>query len=206
MERWSGKVAVVTGASSGIGAQIAIDLANAGVKVVGLARRVERVEQLKSQIKPEFHSNFFAHKCDVGDEENVKSIFEWIEKNLGGVHIMVNNAGCQAHTNILDKNNTRLLKSVVDTNLWGVVFGTREAFQSMKRHNIDNGHIIQINSVLGHAVLQLGEFASQNLYSPTKFAVTALTEVVRRELRDLGTKVKITVRNCICPEVIRVEY
>lgn len=195
MERWFGKVAVVTGASSGIGAQIAIDLANAGVQVVGLARRVDRVEELKSVVKPEYRENIHAQRCDVGNEDNVKAVFEWIDENLGGVHIMVNNAGCQRITNIVDKDNTHLLREVVDTNLWGVVYGTREAFQSMKRHDINDGHIITINSVLGHGVLRLDGWTSLNMYAPTKFAVTALTEIVRRELRDLGTKVKITVRD-----------
>lgn len=193
MERWVNKVAVVTGASSGIGAQIAIDLANAGVKVVGCARRVERVEELKTKVKLEFRKNLYAFKCDVGNEESVKNVFAWIEENLGGVHIMINNAGCQRITNVVDKDNTQMLKDVVDTNLWGVVYGIREAFQSMKRHNIVDGHIVTINSVLGHGVLRLDGFTSLNLYPPTKFAVTALTEIVRRELRDLGTKVKITV-------------
>lgn len=193
MERWSGKVAIVTGASSGIGAQVAIDLANAGVRVVGLARRVERIEELKVQVKPEFKENFHAFKCDVGNEDSVKSAFAWVEENLGGVHIIVNNAGCLRITNIVDEDNTKMLKDVVDTNLWGVVYGTREAFQSMKRHGINDGHIIIINSVLGHTVLRLDGFTSLNMYAPTKFAITALTETVRREMRDLGTKVKITV-------------
>lgn len=194
MERWVGKVAIVTGASAGIGAQTAVDLANAGVKVVGLARRVERVEELRSQVKPEFQKDFYAQKCDIGNEESVKSAFAWVEENLGGVHIIVNNAGCQSNTNVVDEDNTELLKKVIDTNLWGVIYGTREAFQSMKRHNINDGHIIQISSIAGHYIPSITGLPSLNIYPPTKFAVTALTEIVRRELRDLGTKVKITVR------------
>lgn len=195
MERWVGKLAVVTGASCGIGAQIAVDLANAGVTVVGLARRVERIEQLKTQVKPEFQKNFYALKCDVGVEESVKKAFAWIDQHLGGIHIMINNAGCVRQVNVVDADNTQMLKDVIDTNLWGVVFGTREAFQSMKRHNINDGHIVQINSVAGHYIITLPGAPSSNMYQPSKYAVTALTEIVRRELRDLGTKVKITVTN-----------
>lgn len=193
MDRWVGKVAVVTGASAGIGAQITIDLANAGVIVVGLARRDEKVEQYRSHVKPEFQKNFHARKCDVTSEESVKSVFEWIDENVGGVHIVVNNAGCQRECNVLDKDNTQLLKDVVDTNLWGVIYCTREAFHSMKRHNINDGHVIVINSVAGHSLPYLPGIPSSNVYGPSKYAVTALTEIVRRELRDLETKAKITV-------------
>lgn len=80
--------------------------------------------------------------CDVRNEDSVKRAFDWVENNLGGVHIMVNNAGCHSSTNVIDKDNTELLKKVIDTHIWGVVFGTREAFQSMKRHGINDGHII----------------------------------------------------------------
>lgn len=110
MERWSGKVAVVTGSSSGIGAQIAIDLANAGVQVVGLARRVDRVEELRSRVKQEFRKNLHAHQCDVGNEDSVKSAFAWIEKNFEGIHILIH-------------IHTQLLKDVIDTNVWGVIYG-----------------------------------------------------------------------------------
>lgn len=193
MIRWSGKLAVVTGASSGIGARIAIDLANVGVKVIGLSRRVERIEQLKSNVKSEYQNDFHARKCDVGNENSVKEAFSWIEKNHGGIHIIVNNAGCQANTNVVDENNTQLLKNVIDTNLWGVVFGMREAYQSMKRHNINDGHIISINSICGHYLPNISGIRSFNVYPATKHALTALTEIVRRELRDLNTKVKVTV-------------
>lgn len=195
MERWSGKVAVVTGASSGIGAQIAIDLANAGVKVVGLARRAEKIDELKLQVKPEYRKNFHAHKCDVGSEDSVKSAFAWIEQNLGVIHILINNAGCQRITNIVDDNNTQLLKDVLDTNLWGVIYATREAFQSMKRHNVNDGHIVTINSIAGHSIPYMQGLPSLNMYPVSKYAVTALTEVLRREFRDLQTNVKITVRH-----------
>lgn len=193
MERWIGKVAVVTGASSGIGAQIVIDLVNVGVKVVGLARRVEKVNELKSKIKPEFQKNLSAQKCDVGDEANVKSVFSWIETHLGGVDIFVNNAGCIRVTNIIDKDNTQMLKDVLDTNLWGAVFCIREAFQLMKKRNV-NGHVILMNSVLGHSIpFFVGSLPSFNIYPPAKHAITAMTEVLRQEFLALGTKIKITV-------------
>lgn len=196
MERWVGKVAVVTGASSGIGAQILIDLVNAGVKTVGIARRVDRVEALKSKVKPEFQSNLFAQKGDVTDEASIKSVFAWIEENLGGVYILINNAGCQRTTNIVDPDNTQALKEVIDTNVFGTVYAVREAFQTMQKGNA-NGHIILLNSIVGHKVPYLvGTFPSLNLYASAKHAITALTEVLRQEFISFGTKIKITVSPC----------
>lgn len=92
MERWSGKVAVVTGASAGIGAQITIDLANAGLTVIGLARRKECVEALKSQVKSSVGS-IVGYKCDISKLDSIKTAFSWIESNYGVVNILINNAG-----------------------------------------------------------------------------------------------------------------
>lgn len=193
MERWIGKIAVVTGASSGIGSATVIDLANAGVKVVGMARRVELVEALRSKVKPQYQNNVHAVKCDVGKEESVKDAFKWVETNLGGVDILVNNAGTTCNANLVDNDNTDALKSVVDTNLWGAVFCVRESFQSMKKRDF-NGHIVLINSILGHGVPYLAKtFPSFNIYPMTKNATIAMTEVLRQEFAILQSKVKITV-------------
>lgn len=188
MDRWIGKVAMVTGASSGIGAQTAIDLANAGMIVVGLARRVERVEALKAQITGVLH----AIKCDVTEEDDVMRAFKWTIDNLGGVDVLVNNAGISRKCNLIDKGNTSKIKEVIDTNIMGVVLCTREAFQSMKSRNFD-GHIIIINSKAGHKVPNFPLIGSYNIYSPTKYAVTAMTEVLRQEFLRESTRIKITV-------------
>lgn len=187
MDRWAGKVAVVTGSSAGIGAQVAVDLANAGMIVVGLARRAERVEALKSQTKGTIH----AIQCDVTSEADIKNAFKWIIDNLGGVDVLINNAGIVRMANLIDPDNTAIIKEVLDTNVMGVVLCTREAFQSMKSRNVD-GHIIIINSIAGHTVPNMPG-VSFNIYAPSKHAVTAMTEVLRLELIKEGTKTKITV-------------
>lgn len=89
MERWFGRVAVVTGASSGIGAGIFKALAKYPIKVVGLARRKQLVDEIASNCS----GQVFTYECDVSNEESVKAAFEWIDKHIGGVDILVNNAG-----------------------------------------------------------------------------------------------------------------
>ena len=91
MDHLKDRVAVVGGASAGIGADLAKQLALKGLIVVGLARRKERVEQLAKEVgnKGKIH----AIKCNVADDKQVAEAFEWIDKNLGGITVLINNAG-----------------------------------------------------------------------------------------------------------------
>lgn len=192
MERWQNKVAVVTGASSGIGAAIVKDLVKSGLQVVGLARRVERVEEIKSQLPAALQSKLTAIKCDVSKLESVNEAFDKIEAQFGAVDILVNNAGCITEATLVE-GNVEALQQVLQTNVMGVVHCTQRAFKSMKERKFD-GHVIVINSVAGHKVITLGGGApDNNLYSPSKFAVTAMTEIYRQEFKGLNTKIKITV-------------
>ncbi|XP_062558600.1 farnesol dehydrogenase-like [Armigeres subalbatus] len=198
MERWSGKVAIVTGASSGIGAATAKDLVKAGMVVVGLARRVDRVEALKTDLPASAADRLHAVKCDVSKEEDILQVFKWVEEKFGGVDVLINNAGIVRQTDLIDADNTKMLREVLDTNVLGLVLCSREAYQSMKKRSVD-GHIVHINSVLGHTVLN---FPHLNVYPASKHAVTAITETMRNELRTAGTKIKIT---SISPGVVRTE-
>lgn len=92
MLKWKGKVAVVTGASNGIGAQIFTDLAKQDITVIGLARNVDKIKQLIVDADLPA-STAYAYRCDVSDMESVKDAFSWIEKKFGSIHILVNNAG-----------------------------------------------------------------------------------------------------------------
>ncbi|XP_050075430.1 farnesol dehydrogenase-like isoform X3 [Anopheles maculipalpis] len=199
MERWQGKVAIVTGASSGIGAATVKALASAGMITFGLARRVERVEELKSELPEEVRDRLHAVQCDVTKEEDILAAFRKVEEQCGGVDVLINNAGVARSTvGVLDANNTQALRDVVDTNLIGLVLCSREAFQSMQKRSVD-GHIVHINSVVGHTV---PAFQSFNIYPATKYGVTALTETMRHELRMAGTKIKVT---SISPGLVRTE-
>lgn len=189
MDRWVGKVAVVTGSSSGIGAAIAKDLAKAGMVVVGLARRIERVEALKDDLPESAKNLLHAVKCDVSKEEDILKTFKWVEEKFGGVDVLINNAGILPEADLLEAGNSQALRDVMDTNVMGLVLCSREACLSMKKRSVD-GHVVHINSIAGHRV---PNFPKLNIYVASKHAVTAITETMRNELRKEGTGIKVTV-------------
>ncbi|CAD7079059.1 unnamed protein product [Hermetia illucens] len=191
MERWQNKVAVVTGASAGIGAATAADLVKNGFIVVALARREERLLANQRALPENLQSQYHPRRCDVTNEDEVKNTFAWIEAKFGGTDVLVNNAGTIAMgVELSGKDNTQTIRNIVETNIMSVVYCVREAFSSMKKRNFD-GHIIIINSVVGHKV-PMATAGSLNIYPPSKFAVTAMVETYRQEFANAGTKVKVT--------------
>lgn len=197
MDRWVGKVAVVSGASSGIGAAIAKDLAKSGMIVIGLARRAEIIDQLWHTLKsenPEITGTIHSFKCDISLDIDVKAAFQWIDEKFGRVDVMINNAAVFIQGNLVDADNSMKLLDTINTNVFGVAICTREAFQLMQKHQINDGHVIIINSGAGHSVPSaFTEIGSMNMYSPSKYAARAMTEVLRQEFQLLKTKIKITV-------------
>lgn len=204
MERWVGKVAVVTGASAGIGKAITENLVKNGlivskstiyysynrnfnpIKVVGFARRKELIEKLAEDLSKE-KGKLYAVQVDMTKEEDIKRAFQWTTDNVGVIHILINNAGTARPGTLLDGETTEW-KTVLDLNVLGLCIATREATKIMREKKID-GHVVHINSVLGHYTTK-----AFNVYSATKFAVTALTDTLRQELNEIGSKIKITVR------------
>ena len=92
MDKWKRKVAVITGASAGIGAEIVKDFAKNGIVVVALARRASRIEDNVKDFPAEY-GKVHARSCDITNLESIKETFDWIEEQLGSVNILVNNAG-----------------------------------------------------------------------------------------------------------------
>jgi NADP+-dependent farnesol dehydrogenase len=193
VDKWSGKVAVVTGTSSGVGAAIMKDFAKSGLTVIGLARRVDRVEKIIEEELKDVAGSAHAYKCDVSNPDSVREAFRWIEEKFSVVHILVNNAAVGANVSLLDdsEKSRERTNEILDTNVRGLVDCTREAYRLMKKSN-EHGLIVNINSVVGHKLPFFG--MSMNMYAPSKYAVTALTEVIRQELIiEKNDRVRITV-------------
>ncbi|KAF4527083.1 hypothetical protein B566_EDAN015355 [Ephemera danica] len=121
MERWFGRVAIVTGASAGIGAGIAQILVENGMKVVGVARRTDPIK-----------------------DEDVKRIVKWTRENLGGVDVLVNNAGVAIGCPLTDFD-TEKFRKVWETNVLGLSLFTRDAIKDMKDRGVNDGHIFHIS-------------------------------------------------------------
>ncbi len=116
MERWSGKVALVTGASEGIGAAIVKALVKHGVQVLGCARNLEKLKELGSSL--EGPGSFRPVQCDVTKEDEILKMFEIARQEYRGLHILVNNAGL-AHTGYLVESKTEDLREMMEVNVIG---------------------------------------------------------------------------------------
>ncbi|XP_045894931.1 dehydrogenase/reductase SDR family member 11a isoform X1 [Micropterus dolomieu] len=200
MERWKGRVALVTGASVGIGAAVARALVQQGMRVVGCARNVDKIEKLAAECQSAGYSGtLIPYKCDLSNEEEILSMFSAIKTLHKGVDVCINNAGL-AHNEPLLSGKTEGWRNMIDVNVLALSICTREAYKSMKERNVDDGHIININSMGGHRVVPS---ADEHFYCATKYAVTALTEGIRQELREANTHIRAT---CISPGIVETEF
>ncbi|XP_068583984.1 dehydrogenase/reductase SDR family member 11-like [Cebidichthys violaceus] len=200
MDRWRGRVALVTGASVGIGAAVAEELVRCGMKVVGCARDVEKIQKLAAECQSAAHSGVLVpFKCDLTNEEEIVSMFAAIKEQHRGVDVCINNAGL-GHPESLLNGKTSGWKNMLDVNVLALCICTREAYRSMKERDVDDGHIININSMSGHRVAR---GADGHFYSSTKYAVTALTECLRQELREANAHIRAT---CISPGVVETDF
>ncbi|CAG9856727.1 unnamed protein product [Phyllotreta striolata] len=186
MERWSGKVAIVTGASAGIGAAIAKQLVENGLIVIGAARRANLVDEIAKTLEGK-NGKLHSYKLDLSNEQEIKDLFKWTTENFGPVHILINNAGIHVRNDFIDEDIPAWRKTL-EVNVLGLSIATTLAIKIMKENGI-NGHIININSITGHSVPQI---PFHNMYPASKHAVTALTETFRQDINKLNLKIKIT--------------
>ncbi len=184
------KIAVVTGASSGLGSEFARHLVNHGSRVYGLARRLNRLKSLEAEIGSEFKPV----ECDVTDEASVRDAFSGLDR----VDVLINNAGLGRFAPV-DGQSKEDWEIQMDTNLTGVYLCTRAAVPLMKAQNQQTGfggHIVHIASVAG-----LVGNANLSAYNATKFGLRGFSEATMKELRGDGIKV-----TCICPGSVATEF
>lgn len=200
MDRWVGRVAIVTGASAGIGAAIATSLVKAGMMVVGCARREERLVELSNSLKEE-KGKLFPRKCDMRSESEIRAMFTWVEDHpqLGRVDVCVNNAGLSTAETLTD-GSMESWRNMLDVNVLALCLCTQLSIHSMTKHGVDDGQIVMISSFSGHRV---PPNPSTRFYAATKFAVTGLLEGWRQEMRDLGSNIRVAG---VSPGLVETEF
>jgi NADP-dependent 3-hydroxy acid dehydrogenase YdfG len=168
--RLEGKSAVVTGASSGIGAATALALAGEGARVVGGARRVERIQ-----------APLTALELDVTDPDSCERFVKAATEELTGVDILINAAGLALGRDVFDESTEADERTVLETNVNGLIRMTRLVLPHIR----DGGHIVNIGSIAGRQA-----YEKAAVYVASKFAVRGFTYALREDL--LGRPIHIT--------------
>jgi NAD(P)-dependent dehydrogenase (short-subunit alcohol dehydrogenase family) len=174
MTRLETKVALVTGASSGIGEATAVRLAQAGYKVYGTSRRGPQVR----------HQAFEMLALDVTRDESVEAAVSELMRREGGIHLLVNNAGFGVAPAGAEESSIEQARAIFETNFFGLVRMTRAVVPHMRQQG--HGRIVNIGSVLGFLPMPYGA-----LYAATKHAVAGYSESLDHELRTRGIRVTV---------------
>ncbi len=190
--RWAGRVALVTGASSGIGAAVAAELVELGMQVVLAARRLERLTELAARCG----DNAAAMAVDLRDPQAIERLFQQIRAAYGGVDVLVNSAGLGRETPLVG-GSVDAWREMLDLNVLALCVCTSEAVSDMRRRG-DDGHVIHLSSMAAHRVPQ-----GSGMYSATKYAVRSLTEGLRQELRELGSDIRVS---SVSPGYVATEF
>jgi NADP-dependent 3-hydroxy acid dehydrogenase YdfG len=188
----NGKVAVVTGASSGIGEATVRSLAAEGAAVVAGARRKERLEGLVEEVTRD-GGKAIAVECDVTAEEQAHALVHRAIGEFGRIDILVNNAGVMLLSKV-EKGLSDEWRRMFDVNVLGLLYATDAAIEAMKEQG--SGHIVNVSSVAGRKTRPTG-----GVYSGTKFAVNAISEALRQELLEDGIRITMVEPGAVATEL-----
>jgi NADP-dependent 3-hydroxy acid dehydrogenase YdfG len=183
MQGFAGKVAVVTGAGSGIGRALAIELARSGASVAisdvdteGLAATEDRLKAIGAPVK--------ADRLDVTEREAFELYADAVKEHFGKVNQIYNNAGI-AFAGDIEASGFKDFEKVMDVDFWGVVNGTKVFLPHLIESG--DGHIVNVSSIFG-----IFSVPGQSAYNAAKFAVRGFTEALRQEMDLAGHPVKVT--------------
>lgn len=187
------KIIVITGASSGLGAEAARYLAEQGATVVLGARRTDRIKALADDIEAK-GGKALAVETDVTDRASVQNLVDTAVQTYGRIDVLLNNAGVMP-LSPLEKLRVDEWDLMIDVNIKGVLYGIAAALPHMKARK--SGHIINVSSVAGHRVLE-----NSAVYSATKFAVRALSEGLRAEVKPYNLRTTVISPGAVQSELL----
>lgn len=184
MKNLSNKVVVITGAGSGIGRALAVNLAGKGARLalsdVNEAGLGETVELAVKAGSPDVHTA----RLDVADKAAFAAYATEVAEHFGQVNVVINNAGVALAGDVTDLTYEDM-EWIVGINFWGVVYGTKEFLPHLIASG--DGHVVNLSSLFG-----LLAMPGQSAYNATKFAVRGFTEALREEMLIAGHKVGVT--------------
>jgi NADP-dependent 3-hydroxy acid dehydrogenase YdfG len=182
MSRLTGKTVFITGATSGIGKSCAYAFANEGANIIITARRIEKLNEIAEDIKTKSSVNVLALKLDVQKRNEVKKVVSDLPEEWKKIDVLVNNAGLGRGLNKLYEDNPDGWDEMIDTNVKGLLYVTREIIPQMIERK--EGHIIMIGSIAGRE-----PYSNGAVYCATKFAVNAITRSLRLDVVDKNIRI-----------------
>jgi 3-hydroxy acid dehydrogenase / malonic semialdehyde reductase len=189
-----GATALITGASSGIGKEISLQLAQLGVNLVITARRMDRLQILAEELATKYNIKVTPFQLDVQKNNEVEALFAKLKNEKIYVDILINNAGLALTTDKMQDATVDHWDTMIDTNVKGLLYMTRACLPGMIQRN--EGHIVNIGSIAGRSCYPGG-----NIYCATKHAVKALSKSLRIDL--LGTAIRVSE---IAPGAVETEF
>ncbi|MGL4618996.1 SDR family oxidoreductase [Chroococcidiopsis sp.] len=188
------QIVLITGASSGIGEATAQIFAQAGAKLILVARRQERLAQLADDLNKEFASDIHTMQLDVRDRTSIESALAQLPSEFSAIDVLINNAGLSRGLDKLYQGSYQDWEEMIDTNIKGLLYFTRAIVPGMVSRR--RGHVVNLGSVAGHQTYPNG-----NVYCATKAAVKAISEGLKQDL--LGTPVRVT---SVDPGMVETEF
>jgi short-subunit dehydrogenase len=189
---FQGKIILITGASDGIGAQLARSLAAPGVSLALAARGLDRLRRVEAQCR-EKGAEALALRCDVSVEGDCRNFIERAAERFGGIDILVNNAGVSGHALLEDVDDFSWYETMMRVNYFGSLWCTRYALSHLKARR---GLLVGVCSLAGkHGI------PGRTAYSPSKFAQAAFFEALRIELRGTGVDVTVVFPGVVATDI-----
>lgn len=188
------KIALITGATSGIGKATAERLAGNGFDIIITGRRKEKLQELEDVLKKEYNADVLSLEFDVRNYAEVEKYLGSLPERWKRVDVLVNNAGLAVGLNSIQEGVVDDWERMIDTNVKGLLYVTRIISPGMVERR--SGHIINIGSIASREV-----YANGGVYCATKHAVKALSQGMRLDMVDYGVKVTL-----VCPGAVETEF
>lgn len=185
------KVAMITGASVGIGRAVALQMAEKGAKLILVDMNAETLAKLEEELKA-YNAESMSFVCDVSDEKAVNEVVQVATEKFGGIDILINNAAIWRVKSLFWETSVETWKKLLDVNVMGVVYCTNAVLPKMMEKGY--GRIVNVASVAG-----VYGNANMSVYSTTKGALISMTKALAKEVAKMGIVVNAVSPGMVSP-------